>query len=297
MSLTLTEPPQQRTTQRERPRRTNPGAQRRNWLGGLAGWLWLAIIVIPIYWVLITSFKVQSTYYASNPMVPPSDPSLEAYRFVLESGFVTYFVNSVIATAGAVVPAVVVSFMAAYAIVRGWQFRFLRAVNGLFLMGLAIPLQAIVIPVYLIIIKLHLYDSLLALILPSIAFAIPLSVLVLTNFIRDVPKELFEAMRIDGATEWMTMWRLAAPLTRPAILTVTVYNTLTIWNGFLLPLVLTQSPDKRTLPLALWSFQGQYSVNVPAIVAAVVLTTLPILALYAFGRRQLLRGLAAGFSR
>ncbi|MFI7673089.1 carbohydrate ABC transporter permease [Actinophytocola sp. NPDC049390] len=297
MSLTLTKPPQRTPVRRERQRRGNPAATRRNWLGGLAGWLWLAIIVIPIYWVLITSFKLQTNYYSSNPMVPPGDPTLENYRFVLESGFVTYFVNSVIATAGAVIPAVLVSFMAAYAIVRGWRLRFLRVVNGLFLMGLAIPLQATVIPIYLIIIELRLYDSLMALILPSIAFAIPLSVLVLANFIRDVPKELFEAMRIDGATEWMTMWRLAAPLTRPAILTVTVYNALNIWNGFLLPLVLTQSPDKRTLPLALWSFQGQYSVNVPAIVAAVVLTTLPILALYAFGRRQLLRGLAAGFSR
>jgi raffinose/stachyose/melibiose transport system permease protein len=297
MSLTLTKPPRQDAGPRERPSRSNPSAQRRNWLGGFAGWLWLAIIIIPIYWVVITSFKLQDNYYASNPMAPPGDPTLENYRFVLESGFVRYFMNSVISTAGAVVPAVVVSFMAAYAIVRGWKFRFLRSVNGLFLMGLAIPLQATVIPIYLIIIKLQLYDSLLALILPSIAFAIPLSVLVLSNFIRDVPKELFEAMRIDGASEWTTMWRLAAPLTRPAILTVTVYNALNIWNGFILPLVLTQSPDQRTLPLALWSFQGQYVVNVPAIVAAVVLTTLPILALYAFGRRQLLSGLSAGFSR
>jgi raffinose/stachyose/melibiose transport system permease protein len=296
MSATLTEPQRQATRPRERQYRT-PAAQRRNWLGGLAGWLWLAIIVIPIYWVLITSFKLRTTYYSSNPLVPPSNPTLENYRFVLESDFVGYFVNSVVVTAGAVIPAVTFSFMAAYAIVRGWQSRFLRAVNGLFLMGLAIPLQATVIPIYLIIIRLHLYDSLLALILPSIAFAIPLSVLVLANFIRDVPRELFESMRVDGASEWTTLWRLAAPLTRPAIVTVTIYNALTIWNGFLLPLILTQSPDRRVLPLALWTFQGQYSVNVPAIVAAVVLTTLPILALYAFGRRQLLSGLAAGFSR
>lgn len=187
--------------------------------------------------------------------------------------------------------------MAAYAIVRGRHLQVLRAMNGLFLMGLAIPLQATVIPVYLIIIKLQLYDSLPALILPSIAFAVPLSVLVLANFVRDVPKELFDSMRVDGATEWTTMWRLAAPLTRPAILTVTIFNALTIWNGFLLPLVLTQSPERRTLPLALWTFQGQYGVNVPAVLAAVVLTTLPVLILYAFGRRQLLSGLTAGFSR
>jgi raffinose/stachyose/melibiose transport system permease protein len=297
MSATLTRPQRPAAGRGERPHRTGSATHGRNWLGGLAGWLWLGVVVIPIYWVLITSFKAQSSYYASNPMVPPSEPTLENYRFVIESDFITYFVNSVVVTAGAVVPAVTFSFMAAYAIVRGWPGRFLRMVNGLFLMGLAIPLQATVIPVYLIIIKLHLYDSLLALILPSIAFAIPLSVLVLTNFIRDVPRELFESMRVDGASEWTTMWRLAAPLTRPALVTVTIYNALTIWNGFLLPLILTTSPTQRTLPLALWTFQGQFSVNVPAVVAAVVLTTLPILVLYAFGRRQLLSGLAAGFSR
>ena len=115
--------------------------------------------------------------------------------------------------------------MAAYAIVRG-ESRLLRFSRTLFLMGLAIPLQATIIPVYLIIIRLHLYDTLVALILPSIAFAIPLSVLVLTNFIRDVPKELFESMRVDGCTEWQMVWRLAFPLTRPAIVTVTIYNGL-----------------------------------------------------------------------
>ncbi|MEV4751239.1 carbohydrate ABC transporter permease [Streptosporangium sp. NPDC049248] len=271
--------------------------ERPNWLGGVAGWLWLAIVIVPIYWILITSFKAQSSYYATNPLAPPTEPSLANYRLVVESDFPLYFLNSLIVTVGAVVPAVTVAFMAAYAIVRGGTRRFLRGVNSLFLMGLAIPLQATVIPIYLIIIRLRLYDSLAALILPSIAFAIPLSVLVLANFIRDVPKELFESMRLDGAGEMRTLWRLALPLTLPAVVTVTIYNALTIWNGFLLPLILTQSPDKRTLPLALWTFQGQYSVNVPAVLASVVLTTLPLLILYVVGRRQLLSGLTAGFSK
>ncbi|MER7967193.1 MULTISPECIES: carbohydrate ABC transporter permease [Streptomyces] len=298
MTTTLPEARRTPSTAPRERRRHSPGrTHRRNWAGGLAGWLWLVVVAVPLYWTLITSLKAQNRYYASNPLVPSGDPTLDNYRLVIESDFLRYFLNSVVVTAGAVVPAVVFSFMAAYAIVRGWRMRVLRAMNGLFLMGLAIPLQATVIPVYLIIIKLQLYDTLLALILPSIAFAIPLSVLVLANFIRDVPDELFDSMRVDGATEWTTLWRLAAPLTRPALLTVTIFNALTIWNGFLLPLVLTQSPERRTLPLALWTFQGQYGVNVPAVLAAVVLTTLPVLTLYAFGRRQLLSGLTAGFSR
>ena len=268
-----------------------------NWLGGLAGWVWLAIVIIPIYWIVITSFKSQDTYFSGNPMAPPTSPTLENYQFVFQSGFTRYFLNSVIVTIGAIVPAVVLSFMASYAIVRAASNRLLQFFNGVFLMGLAIPIQATIIPVYLLIIQMRLYDTLLAIILPSIAFAIPLSVLVLSNFIRDVPKDLFEAMRVDGATEWRTMWSLAFPMTRPALVTVAIYNGLAIWNGFLLPLILTQSPDQRLLPLALWSFQGQYSVNIPAVLAAVVLTTLPILILYVVGRRQLLSGLTAGFSK
>jgi raffinose/stachyose/melibiose transport system permease protein len=252
---------------------------------------------LPIYWIVITSFKTQDNYFITNALIPPKQWTFDNYKLVIESDIARYFLNSVIVTAGAVIPAVAISFMAAYAIVRGVGNRWLRSMNSLFLMGLAIPLQAVIIPVYLIIIRLKLYDTLLAIILPSIAFAIPLSVLVLANFIRDIPNELFESMRLDGATDWGMLWRLALPLTRPALVTVTVYDGLTIWNGFLLPLILTQSPNQRTLPLALWSFQGQYSINVPAIAASVVLTTLPILVLYAVGRRQLLSGLTAGFGK
>jgi raffinose/stachyose/melibiose transport system permease protein len=273
------------------------GGERRNWLGGTAGWLWLVIVLLPIYWIVVTSFKTQANYFATNPMLPPGDPTFANYTFVIDEGFIGYFLNSVVVTLGATVPAVAVSFMAAYGIVRGTGGRFLRWTNSLFLLGLAIPLQAVIIPVYLIIIRLRLYDTLLAIILPSIAFAIPLSVLVLGNFIRDVPRELFESMRMDGASEWTMLWRLALPLTRPALVTVGIYQGLTVWNNFLLPLILIQSPDQRPLPLALWNFQGQYGVNVPAIAASVVLTTLPILVLYALGRRQLLSGLTAGFGK
>ncbi|TQM46181.1 carbohydrate ABC transporter membrane protein 2 (CUT1 family) [Pseudonocardia cypriaca] len=277
-------------------RRRSVSADRPNYLGSIASFVWLGIIIIPVYWVVITSFKPQSAYYSSNPMLP-AEPTLENYQAVIEADFLTYFLNSVIVTVGATVPAVLVSFMAAFAIVRGGRGRFLRFSNTVFLMGLACPLQAVIIPVYLIIIRLSLYDSHLALILPSIAFAIPLSVLILANFIRDVPNELFESMRMDGATEWGTMWRLAFPLTQPALITVAIYQGLQVWNAFLLPLVLTQSPELRVLPLALWAFQGEYGINVPAVLASVVLATLPILALYVIGRRHLLAGMTAGFSK
>jgi raffinose/stachyose/melibiose transport system permease protein len=269
---------------------------RRNYLGGLFGWVWLAIIIIPIYYVVITTFKDQGAYFTQNPLAPPSPPTVTAYQQVVEAGIIRYFFNSVIVTVGAVIPLVLFSFMASYAIVRG-NSRLLRFSRSLFLLGLAIPLQATIIPIYLIITRIHMYDSLGALILPSIAFGIPLTVLILSNFIRDVPRELFESMRLDGCTDWQMAWRLAFPLTRPAIVTVSIYNGLSVWNGFLFPLILTQSPEKRVMPLALWAFQGEYTVNIPAVLAAVVLSTVPILILYIVGRRQLLRGLTAGFGK
>ena len=285
------------TSPHRSPQPSGRGWAGRNWLAGLAGWFWLAVVLVPLYWIVITSFKAQSDYYQENAFAPPSNPTLDNYRLVIENDFLHYFVNSVLVAVGTTVPTVVLALMAAYAIVRGAHSRLLKRIQGLFLMGLAIPLQAAIIPIYLVIIKLGLYDSLAAIAIPSIAFAIPLAVLVLTNFLRDVPRDLFESMRLDGASEWTMLWRLAFPLTRPAMVTVAVYTGVTVWNGFLLPLILTQSPDQRTMPLAVWSFQGQFQVNVPAVLASVVLSTVPMVVLYTIGRRQLVSGLSEGFSK
>jgi raffinose/stachyose/melibiose transport system permease protein len=295
-TINATGTPTHQTQQHERPSRGNK-LLKMNWIGGTFGWIWLVVVMVPLYWIVITSFKTQANYFVTNTFEPPSHPTLENYKTVFDNDIIRYFFNSVVVTVGATIPAVTISFMAAYAIVRGVGSRLLRWTNNLFLMGLAIPLQAVIIPVYLIIIRLKLYDSLLAIVLPSLAFAIPLSVLVLRNFIRDVPRELFESMHMDGATEWGILWRLAFPLTRPALVTVTIYSALGIWNGFLLPLVLTQSPEQRTIPLALVNLTGQFGVNFPAIAASVTLTTVPVVLLYAIGRRQLLSGLTAGFGK
>lgn len=273
-----------------------PRRRRFNIPGGLGGWVWLIVIILPIYYVVITSLKEQAGFFSKNALLPPADPTLANYELVLQNQFVRYFLNSVIVTVGSVVPALLVSFMASYALVRG-RGKFLSWTNSLFLLGLALPIQATIIPIYYMITKMHLYDTLLALVLPSIAFAIPITVLILNNFMRDIPRDLFESMRLDGCSEWSMLWRLALPMTRPALVTVGIYNGLQVWNGFLFPLILTQSPEVRVLPLSLWTYQGEFSVNIPAILAAVVLSTLPLLVLYILGRRQMLSGLTAGFSK
>jgi raffinose/stachyose/melibiose transport system permease protein len=267
-----------------------------NFLGAIGGFVWLAVIIVPIYYIVITSLRSQQGFYATNALAPPTNPTLANYQLVLQSDFLRYLANSVVVAGGTVVITVAVSLMAAYAIVRG-SGRAVRLIFSVFLLGLAIPLQATIVPIYYMITRIHMYDTLAALILPGVAFAIPLTVLILVNFLRDVPAELFESMRLDGAGDWRMLWSLALPLARPAVITVAVYDALNAWNGFLFPLILTQSSDNRVLPLALWSFQGQFTVNIPAVLAAVVLSTLPILALYIVGRRYLVSGLTAGFGR
>ncbi|MGD0167965.1 MAG: carbohydrate ABC transporter permease [Gaiellaceae bacterium] len=267
-----------------------------NFLGAFAGLVWLVIVALPIYWMVITSLRDQNGYLTHDPIIP-GKPTIAQYRRVINVGFLSpYLRNSVIVAFFVVLLVLVFSLMAAYAVVRG-KGRIASATFRLFLLGLAIPLQAVIIPIFFIVIKLHLYDTLPALIFPTAAFSIPISVLILSNFLRDVPAELFEAMKIDGASEWQMLWRLATPLSKPALLTVGIFAALNAWNGFLLPLVLTQSASSRVLPFALYDFQTQFGINVPAVLAAVVLTTLPVLAIYLIGRRQLLSGLTAGYSR
>ena len=280
-----------------RSRRLTAADAVRRALAGSTTLLWTAIVVVPVYWLVVTSLRSRTDFTADSPLALPGHPTLANYRTVLDSDFTTYLLNSVVVTTGTVVLTVAVALMAAFAIVRNAGSRLSRLSFRLFLLGLAIPLQAVIIPVYLLIIRMQLYDSLLAIVLPSAAFARPLTVMILVSFLRDVPRSLFEAMIVDGAGDWRMLWSLAAPLARPALMTVAVYDGLQVWNGFLFPLILTQSGDKAVLPLALTLYRGQFGIDVPATMAAVVLSTLPMLALFILARRQLVAGLTAGFSK
>lgn len=272
------------------------GRTRPNVVGAVLAWGWLAIVLLPIYFIIVTSFRAQAVYYTENPLSIPANPTVAAYGRVLANDFLLYFANSVVVTVTAVVLLLLMAVAASYVIVRSVS-PFARRTFSIFLLGLAIPMQATIIPVYYLIVQLGLYDTLWALILPSAAFALPITVLIIVTFMRDIPKELFESMRVDGASDMAMLWRLVLPLSKPALVTVGIYDALNVWNGFLFPLVLTQSSGMRVLPLSLWSYQGEFTTDIPAVLAAVVLSVLPLLAAYVVGRRQLVAGLTAGFGK
>ena len=270
--------------------------ERPNLPGALGAGIWLVIVAVPLYFLITTSLRTSGEYVLAGPLSLPKGLSFANYKLVMDSDFSRFFWNTSLVTIGCVGIVLGLAVPAAYAIVRS-RSRFVRRSFAAMLLGLAIPAQATIIPVYLLITKMHLYDTLIAVILPTAAFSLPLAVLVLTSSLRDVPQELYEAMEVDGASPTRAFVTLAVPLSRGGITTVGIYTAMGAWNGFLFPLVLTQSADVRVLTLGLWTFQGQFGINVPAICAAVTLSLLPLLALYLAGRRQLLSGLTAGFGK
>ncbi len=246
--------------------------------------------------MLFESLRTQQTYLTGTPWLPPTRIYLGNFSSVLEEGFFRYFLNSIIVAVLTLIILLLCAVLGSYAFVR-MKSKGTERVFTLFLSGLAIPVQAAIIPLYAIVEKMGLYNTLWAIILPSAAFALPLSILILVNFVRDIPTELYEAMILEGVGEWGLLLRLTIPLARPAVTAVVIYNFVQVWNNFLFPLVMTESPNLQTLPLALEHFQGQYTMNVPAILASVLLSAVPLIAAYIVARRQLLAGLTAGFSR
>jgi len=270
--------------------------QRPNGLAGVLVSIWLVIVAVPLYYLVAASFRSRQDYLSTSPLNPPSDPTIENYQTVFEGGFITYLVNTTIVTVATVLIVLAVTIPAAYAVARNAS-PLVQRMFSIMLIGLAIPAQATIIPVYLLITQLQLYDTLLGIILPTAAFALPVAMLVMTNSLRDVPKELYEAQTLDGAGPFAVLRHLVLPLAKPAVTTVSVFTALNAWNGFLFPLVLTQSKDTRVLTLGLWDFQGQFGTNVPGLLAAVTLSVVPIFVLYLVGRRYLLGGLTAGFGK
>lgn len=260
------------------------------------GLIWLVVAFFPVYYVVITSFHSRQGFLSGIPWLPPAEPTAQSYVTIWNSGMGIFFLNSVFVTGVSVLLILAVSLFASYVIAR-IRARAIVMLFNVFLLGLAIPLQAVIIPLYAMITELGLYDTLFALIPPYVAFGIPLSVLILVNFIRDIPNDLYDSMAIDGAGHVRVLASLVLPLSRPALVTVGIYNAIQVWNGFIFPLVLTQSPNVRVLPLALRSFQGEFTINVPVIMAGVLLSAAPLIVAYIVGRRQLLSGLTAGFSK
>jgi raffinose/stachyose/melibiose transport system permease protein len=224
----------------------------------------------------------------------PKEISLANFQEILSRGtFFRYLGNSVLIVAVSVALILLLSAMASYVFAR-IPFRLSRPLFGLIIAGLVIPLHVTLIPVYFLTRQLGLYDTLWALLGPYVAFNLPLSIFILTEFMRNIPRELEEAARIDGSGPFHTFWRIILPLSTPGLATLAIYNAVILWNEFVFAFVLITSPNNRPLPLAIWEYQGEYSMNVPAIMAVLTLSALPLIAVYIVGQERVIKGIMAG---
>ncbi|EFE79388.1 carbohydrate ABC transporter permease [Streptomyces filamentosus] len=264
--------------------------RRPNYFAGFGSLVWLLVVGLPLYVMLIATFQSRPDYAANGPLAFPGNFTLDNYIKDLNSGFAQYFLNTVVVTVCVVGIVVLLVPPLAYTIVRS-RGRVTSTVFRLFLLGLAIPSQAVIVPMFFVISEAGLYDNLIGVILPTAAFAMPVCALILTGVMRDITPDLYEAMTMDGASPRRIFFRLVLPLSRSGISTIVVFSALQAWNGFLFPLVLTQSAETKVITLGLYDFQTEHGVDTPGLLAAVVLSMLPVLIVYLFARRALVQGL------
>ena len=255
--------------------------------------VWLAVTTLPFLFIIVTSFKSQEESFSSSVWDLPQRIDLSQYESVLHGAFFIYLRNSFFVVGLSVLLIVILSSMAAYAFAR-LDFPFGKTLFGLVVAAMIVPIHATLVPIYLLIRNIGLYDTSFALVGPYVAFSLPISIFILTEFMRQIPRELEEAACLDGCGPLKIFWRIYFPLSTPGLATVAIYNAVALWNEFIFAYVLTSTPGHRTLPLAIWDFQGQYTSNVPGMLAVVTMTSLPLIAVYAFGQERVIKGMMAG---
>jgi raffinose/stachyose/melibiose transport system permease protein len=252
------------------------------------------LAIFPIVLILMNSLKTRKAIFGVPYLPPLADTfSLIGYNTVFErSNFQWYVVNSLIITLGSMFLILLTGAMAAYALS---EYRFPgNTLLGLYLaLGIMIPIRLGTVSILRLVVALGLINTLTALILVYTAMGLPLAIFVLQQFMRQIPGELKEAARIDGASEYRIFW-LILPLVRPAIATVAVFIMIPVWNDLWFPLVLAPGEATKTVTYGAQQFLGQFISDWNAVLASLTLAMIPILILYVIFSRQLIRGLTSG---
>ncbi len=252
-----------------------------------------AFVLIPIVMVVLGSFKTVDQFF-DKPYSLPKAFDLFNYRKAWhEASIQSSLRNSVIATVVGVLVSTVLACLASYGLAR-FRFRGRLGIRMLFVGGLVVPVQLIILPIFIMFRQVGILGSLWSLIVVYSVFGIPLGVLVLTGFFGVLPRDLEDAARIDGASHFQIFWRIMLPLTRPALAAVVILNGVWMWNDFFLGFILITKPEDMTLPVGIMAFRGTYSTEWGLIFASVTISVLPIVGAYLLLSRQFIAGLTAG---
>lgn len=263
-------------------------------LAHLALILYCLLALFPVVMVIMNSFKDRLSIFSAPFALPtPSTFTLDGYRTLADAAnFPLFFLNSLVVTLGSLALIVLVSSMAAFALSE-YTFRFNTMLALYLSIGIMVPIRLGTVGILNLMVSLHLINTLWALILVYTAQGIPLAVFVLSSFMRGVPRDLKEAARIDGASEYR-IYALILPLVRPALGAVTAISMIPIWNDLWFPLLLAPGERTKTIVLGASAFLGQYVNDYNAVLAALTLAIVPIVALYVVFSRQLVSGITGG---
>lgn len=261
----------------------------------LTGMILLSLIwLLPIVSVLLTALRSQGDLFANGIFGWPKTFKWENFVKAWDAGdFSVYFKNSLFVILVKVPLGILISALAAYPLAK-ISFKLSQPMFLFFLIGLAVPIQVALQPLVIMMRDLGLSNTLFALMPPYIAFGIPLQVLVMRGFFRQIPSELVEAARVDGASEISIFFRIMIPLSVPALAALAIIDTLATWNEFLLALVLISEKASRTVPIGLMQFQGEHSSDYTVLMAGVALSIIPVLVIFLLLQRYFVTGLTAG---
>ncbi len=251
------------------------------------------LCLYPIFWLFLASFKTNAELY-TNTWGLPASWSLDNYVTAIVDGqILQYFGNSVKIAVSAVVVTVLLATMVSYAVARmDWKLSSLT--YNVFLLGMMIPVYAMIIPLFSIFKAMGLLNNHLSVIIPQIAIGMPMSIFIICGFMESIPRDLEEAAIIDGCSIYDCFLRIILPISKSSIVTVAVVQFINVWNDLLLPRIFLTDSSKMTLPVGLTNFQSMYSTDYVSEIAAVIITIIPSIVVYILLHKNIMEGMVAG---
>ena len=253
----------------------------------------MLVMMFPFYWMISSSFKTAGEMSLFPPTFAPKNWfNFENYRLAFQTApFARYFLNSVMVTSGSVVTTATTTILAAFAFSR-LKFPGRDVLFSLLLSMMMVPFEMLVITNYQTIVKVGLNDTLFALVIPFISSIF--YTYILRNFFLTIPEGLYWSARVDGCTNWKYLWKVMVPIARPSLVTIILLNGLASWNSFMWPLLVIKRDANRTLPFGLYTYTTEAGANNELLMAASGVVVLPMILLFLFARRQIVRGVARG---
>jgi len=286
MTATLTKP---EAPQIQEPRR-KPRMSASQAITYCVALLLIGVILAPVVYMILGGFRTNSQITV-DPSGLPSSWHLENYMNVLKSGvFWQEVLNSTFAAAATTFFVVAFGVMAAY-VLASYEFRGRSVMYAVFAAGLMFPMTVAITPLYLMVRSLGLTNSLVGVVVPQVAFALSVTIIILVPFLRALPPEIEEAAVLDGCSRLGYFWRIVVPLSKPAIITVGILAFIGSWNSYMLPLFILTSSNKFTLPLGVQAFSSQYSVDTAKVLAFTTLSMIPALVFFSLFERRIVGGL------